>query len=147
MISRVLVLCTGNICRSPVAEAVLRAALPDRAVASAGLHAVVGHDIDAQSAEAARMADIALAPHAARQFTEDMGREADVILVMEAAQRRDIAARWPQFLGKTFLLSHFAGGADVPDPYREPIGYHVRAVELIGTHCAGWVKQIKALDR
>lgn len=151
MISRVLVLCTGNICRSPVAEAVLRAALPDRAVASAGLHAVVGHDIDAQSAEAARMAGIALAPHAARQFTEDMGRDTDVILVMEAAQRRDIGARWPQFLGKTFLLSHFAGGAeggaDVPDPYREPIGYHVRAVELIGAHCAGWVKQIKALDR
>ena len=147
MISRVLVVCTGNICRSPVAEAVLRAALPDRAVSSAGLHAVVDHDIDALSAEAAGMAGIALAPHKARQFTEDMGRDSDLILVMETDQRREIAGRWPQFLGKTFLLGHFENGIDVPDPYRQPIGYHVRAVELISAHCAGWVKQIKALDR
>ncbi|EEB82352.1 arsenate reductase/protein-tyrosine-phosphatase family protein, partial [Roseobacter sp. GAI101] len=50
MVSSILCVCTGNICRSPVAEAALRAALPDVEVTSAGLHALVDRDINADSA-------------------------------------------------------------------------------------------------
>ena len=102
-------------------------AFPDLSVGSAGLHALVGRDADPDSAAAAAQHGIEMRPHAARQFDDAIGRAADVILVMETHHRREIAARWPQFLGKTFLLGHFDGGREVPDPYRQPLGMHLQA--------------------
>ena len=96
MVSSILCVCTGNICRSPVAEAALRAALPDIAVTSAGLHALVGRDIDVESATAASEQGISLSPHAARQFNAELGEQAELILVMDQDHRDEIIRRWPQ---------------------------------------------------
>ena len=145
MVKRILTVCTGNICRSPVAEAALRAALPGKELSSAGLHAMVGRDIDADSAEAARTLGIPLLPHAARQFDDAIGRNADLILVMETHHRQEIAARFPHLLGKTFLLGHFEKGGEVPDPYRQGMGMHLRAAELILAFSAPWVKQLERM--
>lgn len=146
MIRSVLTVCTGNICRSPLAEAYLRQTCPDLRVSSAGLHAVVGHDVDTQSAEAAAHHNITLAPHSARQFTTDIGRENDLILVLDSGHRREIANQWSPMLGKTFLLGHFSNGAEVPDPYRLPMGHHLRAAELIVEYCDMWITQIEAMN-
>lgn len=145
MVASILCVCTGNICRSPVAEAALRAALPDVAVTSAGLHALVGHDIDADSATAARAQGIPLEPHAARQFTTAIGDAAELILVMDQGHRDEIARRWPQFSGKTLLLGTFEGGKSIPDPYRMGAGMHQRSVEMIRESVPHWVKQIAAM--
>lgn len=147
---RIITICTGNICRSPVAEAALRDRLAAHlaappAVSSAGLHALVGHGIDADSAAAASARGIPLHDHAARQFTDEIGRESDVILVMEAHHRQEIAARWPHLLGKTFLLGHFDGGRQVPDPYRQGPGMHAQAVEIIDLCSASWAEQIRKM--
>ncbi len=147
---RILTVCTGNICRSPVAEAVLRAALSDGVaqppvLSSAGLHAVVGHGIDAHSAEAAQERGVTLHDHAARQFTAEIGRESDLILVMETHQRQEIASRFPQLLGKTFLLGHFQKGRQVPDPYRQPKGMHDHAVDVILECSQDWAGQIRKM--
>lgn len=148
---RILTVCTGNICRSPVAEAVLRAALADGMaqapeLASAGLHALVGHGIDAGSAEAARARGIALHDHAARQFSTEIGRDSDLILVMETHHRQEIAARWPHLLGKTFLLGHFEQGRQVPDPYRQGPGQHAHAVDVILSCAASWAEQLRKMN-
>jgi len=147
---RIVTICTGNICRSPVAEAALRAQLgaclaspPE--VSSAGLHALVGRGIDPGSAAAATARDIVLHEHAARQFTDEIGRESDVILVMETHHRQEIAARWPHLLGKTFLLGHFDGGRQVPDPYRQGPGMHAQAVEIISLCSTSWAEQIRKM--
>ncbi|HKL69605.1 low molecular weight protein-tyrosine-phosphatase [Salibaculum sp.] len=145
MTNSILTVCTGNICRSPVAEAALRMHLPELDIASAGLAALVGRDIDADSATAARDQGIALLPHSARQFNADIGRVADIILVMETHHRQEIAARWPQFLGKTFLLGHFDGAQEVPDPYRQAMGMHEHAVEIIARCSAAWAKQLELM--
>ena len=145
MVNSVLTVCTGNICRSPVAEAALRMHLPGLAVSSAGLHAVVGRDTDTDSAAAARHHGIEMLPHAARQFDESIGRAADVILVMESHHRREIASRWPQFLGKTFLLGHFDGVREVPDPYRQPASMHVHAIGLIAEFCQSWTRNLERM--
>lgn len=145
MVSSILCLCTGNICRSPVAEAALRAALPQVDLSSAGLHALVGEEIDPDSAEAARAQGIALAPHAARQFTTQLGERAELILAMDQGHRDEIARRWPQFSGKTLLLGHFENGKSIPDPYRMGEGMHQRSVEMIRESVAHWVRQLSAM--
>lgn len=145
MVSSILCVCTGNICRSPVAEAALRAALPGRRVSSAGLHALVGHGIDADSAAAARQRGIPLSDHTAQQFTTRIGEETDLILVMDHSHRAEIAARWAQFSGKTMLLGHFENGKDIPDPYRMGAGMHRRAVDMIVDSVACWVPQLDAM--
>lgn len=138
MVRSVLTVCTGNICRSPVAEAALRQACPGLQVASAGLQAMVGRGIDRDSALAAGQFGIALHDHAARQFDAALARDADLILVMEGHHRAEIARRWPQFLGKTFLLGHFAGGKDIPDPYRRGAAMHLHMVELVRDSVTRW---------
>ncbi|MBK1634124.1 low molecular weight protein-tyrosine-phosphatase [Rhodovulum adriaticum] len=145
MVKSVLTVCTGNICRSPVAEAALRMELPGMTIGSAGLHALVGQDTDPDSAAAATRQGIVMAPHSARQFDEVIGRGADLILVMETHHRQEIAARWPQFLGKTFLLGHFDSTREVPDPYRQPIGMHERAVEIIAQCTQSWTRHLKQM--
>lgn len=147
MIANILTVCTGNICRSPVAEAALRAGLPTVSVGSAGLHALVGRDTDPDSAAAAEQCGIEMRPHAARQFEDALGREADLILVMETHHRQEIAARWPHVLGKTFLLGHFDGAREVPDPYRQPPGMHLHAVGIIADCCRSWQDQIGQMQR
>lgn len=142
MTENILTVCTGNICRSPVAEAALRMHLPGFNVSSAGLSALVGRDIDHDSASAAVRQGITVQPHSARQFNGSIGRDADVILVMENHHRQELAARWPHFLGKTFLLGHFEGGQEVPDPYRQALGMHQHAVEIIARCSASWAKQL-----
>lgn len=145
MVSSILCVCTGNICRSPVAEAALRAALPDIAVTSAGLHALVGRDIDVESATAASEQGISLSPHAARQFNAELGEQAELILVMDQDHRDEIIRRWPQFSGKTMLLGYFENSKSIPDPYRMGMGMHQRAVEMIRESVPHWVQQLAAM--
>src|SRR6056297_3104463 len=145
MTNSILTVCTGNICRSPVAEAALRMHLPELDIASAGLAALVGRDIDADSATAARDQGIALLPHSARQFNADIGRVADIILVMETHHRQEIAARWPQFLGKTFLLGHFENDKQIADPYRRGKMLHLHMAEQVLESARHWAKNIETL--
>lgn len=146
MMSRVLTVCTANICRSPVAEAAMRLYLPDSFhVSSAGVHALVGRGVDAGSAAAAEAQNIPLHDHAARQFDTEIGRDADVILVMETHHRQEIGQRWPQYLGKTFLLGHFDEGRQVPDPYKQGAGMQHRVVELIAQCSQEWARQLEQM--
>jgi protein-tyrosine phosphatase len=143
-VQNVLTICTGNICRSPVAEAALRDACPGLNVASAGLQALAGHGIDPDSAAAVQAIGISLSDHCARQFDAEMGKAADLILVMEAHHRAEIARRWPHLLGKTFLLGHFEQGKEIPDPYGRGAALHLRMAELVKDSVQHWAAQIMA---
>lgn len=142
MVSSLLCVCTGNICRSPVAADILRARLPALSVSSAGLHALVGQDVDKEAADAARRLSVTLSKHAARQFDAVLGKDAELILVMSRRHRNEIAARWPHLSGKTMLLGHFETDKEIPDPYRRGQSMHLRAVEMIKESCDLWAQQI-----
>jgi protein-tyrosine phosphatase len=144
MFNRILIVCVGNICRSPVAEALLRAQLPDHAISSAGISAVVGSDVDPVAREVAEAAGHVIPEHVARQFTAQMGERADLILVPEARHRKDIEAQAPQLSGRVMLLSHWVGGADIADPYRQSRGVHASTLKQIERAVSAWGARLSA---
>lgn len=139
---RILVVCVGNICRSPVGERLLRRGLPEMDVSSAGLGAVVGQGVDPMTAEAAAAVGLSVDGHIARQFTCEMGRQADLILVMEAEHRRVLAESHPELSGKVMLFDHWLGGEGIPDPHGRPAMAHAAAVERLVAASAGWIGKL-----
>jgi len=122
MFRHILVVCTGNICRSPVAQAMLQQRLPNLTVQSAGLGALVGHPVEAQARQLAEADGLDVAAHEARQLEIGMLTEADLVLVMTDNQRQALASRWPEARGKTLLLGKWLSqqeSVDIPDPYRK----------------------------
>jgi protein-tyrosine phosphatase len=143
LISSVLVVCVGNICRSPVAERVLQAKLPQIAVSSAGLGALVGHSADETAAEIALGHGIGLEGHRAQQFTAALGATCDLILVMEPGHRQEIGRIAPQLLGKTMLFDHWTGGRAIEDPYRTSREFHELTFEKIEAASSAWAQRLQ----
>lgn len=131
--NRVLMVCSGNICRSPMAEGLLRTRFQRRGagtVASAGLHALVGRPADPLAVKLLAERGVDLSEHRARQLTPDLLVEFDLVLVMEDAQRRALEALSRAARGRVHLLGRF-GGFEVPDPYRRPRAAFEEACALI----------------
>lgn len=117
----ILAVCTGNTCRSPMAEGILREmarqAEREIRVSSAGLYAD-GAPVSAHAAAALAEKGIDISGHRARQLTPDMARSADLILTMTGAHRQMLAAALPDAADKVFTLAQWAGeDGDVLDPF------------------------------
>lgn len=144
MFKSILVVCVGNICRSPVGERLLAAALPDVTVRSAGLDAMVGYPADNVASDVAATHGIDLSGHVARKLTPELGAAHDLILVMEKSHRHEIVSRMPQLSGRTMLFGQWIdGGVDVPDPYRRPREIHETTVSLIRKAGEAWVSRLR----
>lgn len=143
MIQSILVVCVGNICRSPIGERLLRQALPDLRVTSAGLGAVVGAEADELATKAAGEINLDLSGHVARQLTEEIGSKHDLILVMEPGHRAEISRRFPQLSGRTMLFDHWIGEKGIADPYRKPIEAHRVARDKITKAAKSWIKRLR----
>jgi len=136
---KVLVVCMGNICRSPVAERLLAAACEDRLeVGSAGLGALVGHPADAMAAEVAAAHGVTIASHVARQFTPHLGREQDLILVMEPSFREAVGTQAPELLGRVMLYDQWTGASSIPDPIGRSRAFHEQVFHRIADATRAW---------
>jgi protein-tyrosine phosphatase len=140
----ILTVCVGNICRSPVAEALLRARLPEHTVASAGTGAVVGHNIDPTARDVAQAAGVIMTEHSAKQFTCEIGEQYDLILVLEGGHKREIERIAPALSGRIMRLSHWTGDADIPDPYRMSREFHASVFTSIQKATTAWVARLSA---
>ncbi|MCX6030450.1 MAG: low molecular weight protein arginine phosphatase [Chloroflexi bacterium] len=134
----ILIVCTANICRSPMAAALLRKRIADLgladqvAVESAGVWAREGFEASAEAIAVLNQRGIALEEHRSRPVSVTLLQEADIILVMEEAHRRSLFYLAPQHLGKVFLLTEMSGGdEDVADPYGGEIKDYTVTVKLL----------------
>ena len=142
MFDQILVVCDGNICRSPTVAAMLAAARPEKRISSAGLVGLEGHDMEPTAREVAAARGLECGPHQARKLDRALCQDADLILVMEGRQRDRIIQQFPEASGKTFLLSHWNGGQDIPDPYRRGPAAFEHALQLIDGCIDDWLQRL-----
>jgi tRNA threonylcarbamoyl adenosine modification protein (Sua5/YciO/YrdC/YwlC family) len=128
----VLFVCTGNTCRSPMAELLCRDMLAkqlgcsideleDRGVLvmSAGIAAEEGGKAAAEAVQVMSDSGLDLRGHETQPLSEPLARHADVIYTMTRAHREAIVAQWPSAAERTEVLA--AGGADICDPIGGPV--------------------------
>lgn len=120
MFQSVLVLCIGNICRSPVAEALLKKISDQHQlnlnVSSAGVHAMVDEAAQPHSISVAQEHYIDITAHQARQLTAEMINQHELILVADEAVRKIASQQFPVATGKIKRIGHFRN-KEIDDPY------------------------------
>ncbi len=139
MFENILVVCIGNICRSPMAEALLKEALSSEkhTVTSAGLGALAGHPADEKAQQLMKAKGIDISAHQGRQIDTEIIRQSNLILVMEEDHQKAIEAKDPSARGKVYRLGNW-GGFDIPDPYRKEMKDFEDALALIEQGVNDW---------
>ncbi|MEX0743524.1 MAG: low molecular weight protein-tyrosine-phosphatase [Actinomycetota bacterium] len=150
----ILVVCTGNVCRSPIAEGMLRSILQTRfgeaapSVASAGTAGWVGSAADPSSIAAAAELGIDISAHRARQLRADDVRSADLVLAMASEHRETAARSAPEAGGAAFalkelvrLLEALPAASPADDPSATLTGRIREADRLRRDRIGDWTQQ------
>ena len=133
----ILVVCVGNICRSPMAEALLKQRFPEKNIDSAGVGALVGHSADPAAIKIMEEQNIDITTHVAKQIDENLAHRADLIFTMSDSQNKWIEDRWPFCRGKTFKLGHWSD-KDIADPYKHEMSAFMTAYKDIVSSIDEW---------
>lgn len=144
MFRKILIVCVGNICRSPTAEMLLRNALDpsDISVTSAGLNARVGESMEPNALSVLEEQGGAAQEFKARQITPAIVNESDLILVMEKEHVKGVLSIASHARGKVFLLGKWQSEHEIKDPYRQGKAAFVHAHALIEDAVCSWAQRL-----
>jgi protein-tyrosine phosphatase len=134
MFDRILFICVGNVCRSPMAEVMARALLTNAQglpqIRSAGLAAPVGRPADPLAVDLMARRGLDLSAHRATLLTHELLRDHELVVGMEQWHVRELERQFPSARGRVFRLGHW-GGFDIPDPHGRSREMFVEVVRLL----------------
>jgi protein-tyrosine phosphatase len=149
----VLMVCTGNTCRSPMAEVLCRKMLADRLnctpaelaekgilVQSAGISAMMGSRPSPEAVDVMARMGLNLADHESQPLSAALVRHADVIWTMTRSHRQAIVAQWPDAASRVQVLCREEG--DVADPIGGPVEFYERCAAQIKTELAARIAKL-----
>jgi protein-tyrosine-phosphatase len=134
----IVFICTANICRSPVAEGLLRQRLQESGletwkVSSAGTWAQIRRGAASTSISLMAERGIDISEHQAREVTAALLEDADLILCMESGHAEALRVEFPDAAERIFLLSEMSGGNQgISDPYGGPVTGYVKMIDEVG---------------
>src|SRR5450755_2299294 len=137
----ILFICTGNVCRSPMAEALFRHAARGRGefrVVSAGIGALDGQPPTPHSVRAMRELGVDISNQRSRMLTAELVRSADIILGMTHGHVDTVALLYPPVAEKTFLLREFD---ETLEPYEKDISDPIGSPYEIYEECRDQIEQ------
>lgn len=148
-----LVVCTGNTCRSPMGEALLRKQIANKLgcsaselqqqginVVSAGLAAMPGAPAADQAVEVMQEMGLKICDHQSQPVTPRLAQYADVILTMTESHRQALISQWPTLESRTFTIS--VDGKDISDPIGSPIEVYRQCAQQIDQQMAQWAAKL-----
>ena len=140
-IRSILVVCVGNICRSPMAEYLLKQDYPQLMIDSAGISGLSGHPADDKAQLCMQHLGIDISGHIAKKLNAEHLKKADLILVMSKNQQAYIEQTWPFAKGKVFRLGHWQN-KNVPDPYQHDQAFFDETCQPIQQCVTDWKNYI-----
>ena len=142
----ILMVCVGNICRSPMAEYSLKYLLSSadkkHNISSAGLNALVGYPAHEMTRKLLLNKKIDCSAHKARQLSSDIVISSDLVIVMESSHKYYIENNFTSSCGKVFLLGEWGGCFEVPDPFNKSLDFFIETQRLIEKGLQFWLKKL-----
>ncbi|MEO1526463.1 MAG: L-threonylcarbamoyladenylate synthase [Planctomycetota bacterium] len=144
----IVMVCTGNTCRSPMAETLMREMLREKLgredavrVLSAGVAAHNGSSASQQSIEVMGEHQLDLTGHSSQLLGDDVMNVADLVLTMTRSHRAAILAAWPEMHDRVFTLRH--DGGDISDPIGMPIEAYRECATQMSQELEQWMQRLE----
>jgi protein-tyrosine phosphatase len=151
-----LFVCTGNTCRSPMAQAMMNRKIAEKFskqfgpndlpifAMSAGVAAYGGEPASQGAQQAIKKFGANLDKHHSNQLTLEMTDQADLILTMGSRHKHVIVSQWPSAAGKVHMIS--PDGTEIADPFGGPLEIYAKCAEQLDKHTDYWIDRMNVSD-